>query len=304
MKKFKLVVVLALVQATSVLAQTPDDVVFGSKEASVTYADIERYIVENTPPDPVERAAALNRPELYRDMAEMLYTIQILASEAESMPDFDQEQAKWMARIMYQRRIISDYRAKYVKQKLKNVNWEALAKEDYMVNKQSYMTKEKVNASHILIKVGDERGDESAKALAGQLRERLLKGENFAALAKEFSEDPSAAGNAGQLGFFERGQMVEPFENVAFAMQTPGEISDLVKTPFGYHIIEFHAKKPAEQIPFDQVKDKIIAKLQTEMGNKLWEDKLIAIRSSEDIVVDEQKLQQLQKKYRTSSIKK
>jgi len=300
MTRIKLIVGFLVVQVLSASAAEQDDIVFRSGEAAVKYSDIERYIEENTPPDPSERAAMLSNPDIYRDMAEMLYTIQILSAEAESMPGFDREQSEWMARIMYQRRIISDYRTKYVKQMLKDVNWNAMAEEEYKVNKQQYMTDESVKASHILIKVSKDRDDAAAQELALELRDRARNGEDFAELAKEFSEDPSAARNAGNLGFFKRGQMAEPFESVAFAMQKPGEISDVVKTPFGYHIIQFKARKTSEQIPFEAIKDKIIEKLQTNMGNKLWQDKLIAIRSSRDIVVNEQLLQDLKQKYQTN----
>lgn len=295
---------MAILQPFSSMAAPPDSIVFQDKEVVVKYKDIERYIEENTPPKPEERAAVLARPGLYREMAEMLYTIQILAAEAESMPDFDHEQAEWMARIMYQRRIISDYRTKYVKEKLKDVDWNATAEEEYKVNKQKYKNDEKVKASHILIKITDDRNDEAAKSLAIQLRERAIKGEDFAELAKQYSEDPSASRNAGSLGFFKRGQMVKPFEDVAFAMEKPGQISEVVKTPFGYHIIQYQDRQSAEQIPFESVRDRIIEKLQTQMGNKLWQDKLTAIRSSDEIVVDETLLQELQQKYQTQTIKK
>lgn len=299
MIKIKVLLAFLLLQAVVTVA-AENDTVFQGGDVVINTRDLERYIQENTPPDPNERAAVLNNPDIYREMAEMLYTIQILAAEAESRPDFDREQAEWNAHIMYQRRIISDYRTKYVKQKLKDVNWDALAEEEYKVNKQTYMTNEKVKASHILVKVSKERNDEAAKALAVSLRERALKGEDFAALAKAYSEDSSAARNSGNLGFFERGQMVAPFEDVVFAMQTPGEISEVVKTPFGYHVIQYETRKPSELIPFDTVKDKIVEKLQTQMGNKLWQDKLIAIRSSKDIVVNEDSLKLVQQKYQTA----
>jgi peptidyl-prolyl cis-trans isomerase C len=298
MAKIRIVFVVALLHACSVIAAEQGDIVFQGGDIAIRVSDVERYIEENTPPDPNERAAMLNNPDIYGDMAEMLYTIQILAAEAEMMPDFDREQAEWMAHIMYQRRIISDYRAKYVKQSLGNANWDAIAREDYKVNKQNYVTEEKVRASHILIKVSDSRNDEAAKALAGELRERAIKGEDFSELAKEYSEDPSAVRNLGSLGFFKRGQMVKPFDDVVFAMQKPGEISEVVKTPFGYHVIKLEAKQDAKPLPYESVKDKIIEKLQTEMGNKLWQDKLIEIRSSKDIVVNDKLLKELEQKYR------
>jgi len=304
MKKIGLMALLAVLQFPGALGAGQDSIVFQAGDIAVSYLDMERYILENTPPDPSEKAAVLSRPGIYREMAEMLYTLQVLAAEAEIMPDFDREQAEWNAHIMYQRRIIKDLRENYVRERLKDVNWEATARETYQVQKKKYMTDEMVQASHILIKVDEQRSDEAAKALALELRDRAKNGEDFGELAKQYSADSSVARNAGNLGFFKRGQMVKPFEETVFAMQEPGAISEVVKTPFGYHVIRYDARKTPEQIPFDTVKDKIIEELQTQMGNKLWEDKLVAIRSASDIVVDEKLLQELQAKYQTATTPK
>jgi len=303
MKKIGLIALLAALQFPGALAAGQDRIVFQAGDIDVSYLDMERYIQENTPPDPGEKAAALNRPGIYREMAEMLYTLQVLAAEAESMPDFDREQAEWNAHIMYQRRIIKDLKEKYVREKLKDVNWEAVAKETYQVQKQQYMTDETVRASHILIKVDEKHDDTAAQALARELRERALKGEDFGELAKQYSADSSAARDAGSLGVFKRGQMVKPFEDAVFALQEPGAISEVIQTPFGYHVIRLDEHKMPEQQPFESVKDSIIKELQTQMSSKLWQDKMIAIRSNSDIVVDENLLQELQDKYRVKQSK-
>ena len=99
---------------------------------------------------------------------------------------------------------------------------------------------EKVKASHILIKVDEDADDavrEEKKAFAAKLLERAKAGEDFAKLARENSDDTASAVNGGNLGYFTRGSMVKPFEQAAFSMK-PGDISALVKTIFGYHIIK------------------------------------------------------------------
>ena len=106
---------------------------------------------------------------------------------------------------------------------------------------------ETVDASHILFKVADQAKDAEIRAKAEEVLKRARAGEDFAGLAKKFSEDEASAPQGGNLGFFPRGRMFKPFENAAFAMK-PGEISDLVRTDAGYHIIKVQAHRiPTKQ---------------------------------------------------------
>ena len=133
----------------------------------------------------------------------------------------------------------------------------------------SFKQPEQVHASHILIKV-DPQADESQKAEARKklekVREELKKGEDFATLAKEFSQGPSSA-KGGDLGYFSRGQMVKPFEDAAFALK-PGEVSDIVETKFGYHLIKVTEKKPATTIAYADIKDRLQQYLKQEKVRK------------------------------------
>ena len=128
----------------------------------------------------------------------------------------------------------------------------------YDNNLETFKQPERVQASHILIKV-DPEADASQKAEAqkkiGLVQEKLQKGEDFGALAKEYSEGPSGP-NGGELGYFTRGQMVKPFEEAAFAMK-PGEVSGMVETRFGYHLIKVTDKTPETTMPYDDVKDRL-----------------------------------------------
>jgi len=81
-------------------------------------------------------------------------------------------------------------------------------------------------------------------------------GEDFAALAREYSDDLATARNGGETGFFHRGQMAPAFESVAFALQ-PGEISDLVETPFGVHIMRLEERKESLLLPIDEVREQL-----------------------------------------------
>lgn len=138
-------------------------------------------------------------------------------------------------------------------------------------NHPNYFKRPKtVRASHILIKVGPKATPaEQAKAkkkLEG-IQAQLKKGADFATLAKKYSEGPSAA-KGGDLGYFSKGQMVGPFEDAAFALKK-GQISNIVKTKFGYHLIKVTDIKPAGVVPLAQVKDKIKQYLTQKQTNEL-----------------------------------
>ncbi len=129
----------------------------------------------------------------------------------------------------------------------------------YAKNPDQFKEPERVRASHILITV-PENADAAAKAQARQKAEQILKdvkaGKDFAALAKEHSQDPGSAVNGGDLGFFQQGQMVGPFNDAAFSL-APGATSDLVETNFGYHIIRVAVKQPGRTVPLDEVRPQV-----------------------------------------------
>ncbi|MBW2143044.1 MAG: peptidylprolyl isomerase [Deltaproteobacteria bacterium] len=132
------------------------------------------------------------------------------------------------------------------------------AKSYFDSHPDAFNSPEQVKASHILIKV-DPKADESQKAAARkkieEIQQRLKKGEDFATLAKEFSQCPSSAGG-GDLGSFQRGQMVKPFEDAVFAL-APGEVSGIVETEFGYHLIKSVDKKPKASFAYNDIKEKL-----------------------------------------------
>lgn len=140
---------------------------------------------------------------------------------------------------------------------LKIPNFELRALELYKINAKQYTLPEKVHASHILVDSKMRGADEALKRIQ-EARAKALAGQPFDALAQEYSDDPSAKSNKGDLGFFEAGKMVRPFSDAAFALSKPGEISEPVKTPFGYHIILFHEKQAGKLQPFDEVKAEIV----------------------------------------------
>jgi peptidyl-prolyl cis-trans isomerase D len=138
---------------------------------------------------------------------------------------------------------------------------------EYNSRKSDFQLPERVKARHILLKVDGANPDAQVKPKAEALLKQLKAGGDFAALAKANSQDPGSGAQGGELGWVTRGQMVPEFEKATFA--TPvGQLSDLVKTTYGYHIIQVEAHEQAHFQPFDEVKGQLLADYQKRVAGE------------------------------------
>ena len=130
---------------------------------------------------------------------------------------------------------------------------------------------EQRRAAHILIEVNDKVSDEQAKARIAEIQQRLAKGESFEALAKEFSQDPGSAANGGDLGFAGPGVYDPVFETAVYGLKQD-QVSEPVRTSFGYHLIKLLGVE-APQVPsFASLKDKLTHDLKTQQVERLFVD--------------------------------
>ncbi|MGE0814492.1 MAG: peptidyl-prolyl cis-trans isomerase [Vicinamibacterales bacterium] len=149
----------------------------------------------------------------------------------------------------------------------------------YDQNKAQYTTEARVRASHILLKT-EGKDDAAVRAKAeALLMQAKAPGADFAALAKANSEDEGSAVNGGDLNFFGRGQMVPEFEQAAFSLK-PGEISDLVKTTFGYHIIKVVENEPEQTRSLADVKPEIVDQLKWQKAQEQAEQTAKAMEAT------------------------
>lgn len=137
------------------------------------------------------------------------------------------------------------------------------AQKYYDENRQQFVEPEGIRASHILIRSAAADPD-SAKTAARARAEAALAevkgGRDFATVAKEKSEDPGSAANGGDVSFFARGRMVPEFEQAAFSLEV-GDVSPVVQTQFGFHIIKVTDKRAAREVPFAEVQEKVVQML-------------------------------------------
>ncbi|MEM7353761.1 MAG: SurA N-terminal domain-containing protein [Acidobacteriota bacterium] len=143
----------------------------------------------------------------------------------------------------------------------------------YESNQDDYTREEQVRARHILLRVTPDRPENQAESLLQNIRQRVEAGEDFADLAKEFSDDESNSGRGGNLGFFGRGRMVKAFEDAAFNA-SPGDLLGPVKTDFGYHLIDVQDRREAGLQPFEQVRGAVRARLLNERVQEIAESKI------------------------------
>jgi len=154
----------------------------------------------------------------------------------------------------------------------------------YDTHPEAFKQPEQVRASHILAKV-EPNAEKSKKSKAMEkikkVQKQLGEGDDFAELAKKYSDGPSKT-KGGDLGYFKRGQMVKPFEDAAFALE-PNQVSDIVETDFGYHLIKVLDKRPKGVLPYEEVAQRINAYLAKEKEKKEINVYLEGLKKSAEI---------------------
>ncbi|HWB99322.1 MAG TPA: peptidylprolyl isomerase [Bryobacteraceae bacterium] len=258
-------------------AVSPDKVVLQVGTEKLTAAELDRIV--NALPEQYRKAA---RGPGRRQFAENIVKIKLLAQEARRRKMDQSEQ--FQAQIAFQGEnllaglLFQDLAASA---KIEDVDVHRF----YDAHKTEY---EQVKARHILVRFkgsgvplkADQKDltEEEALAKAQEIRQQLLAGGDFDAIAKKESDDPGSASQGGELGFFKHGQMVAPFEQAAFA-QAPGKVSEPVKSQFGYHLILVEDKQTKT---FDEMRPQIERQLRPEAAQKAIDD----LRKQNPVVLD------------------
>lgn len=155
----------------------------------------------------------------------------------------------------------------------------------YEARRDEFAQDEELCASHVLVKVkatpeaAEGHADEEARRIAQSALDEIRLGADFAAVAKRVSEDLGSAAQGGDLGCFPRGRMVPEFDNAAFSLAA-GEVSDVVKTSFGYHVIKAVSRKEETIPPFAQIKDQIRSQVMADRVQALVQEKAEAMAAA------------------------
>lgn len=239
-------------------AEDATSVVIEADGVAITASDLEAEL-RRVPPD-VKRSLLFRKDGLAQ-LASNLLVRRALAKQA-AASGAAQDPVNRAALALAGDRILSDAQLAKLDQinKPSDAALEQRARDMYRAEAKRFEIAEEVKASHILILAKEENAEEKINAILDELK----AGKDFAELAKAKSQDPGSGAKGGDLGFFARGRMVKEFEETAFAMKV-GELSGVIKSQFGYHIITVTERKEAGKQSFEQVRET----LMTEANQKI-----------------------------------
>ncbi len=179
---------------------------------------------------------------------------------------------------------------KYVETKLapKAVVSDQAVRDFYDKHKDAMKVPERLHLRHILIAVDPKASPadrEKARQKAEDVLKRLKAGEDFGKLAEQYSDDPGSKTRGGDLGPVAKGQTVPQFDAAAFALKKPNELSPVVESNYGFHIIQLVERQEPSTVPFDQVKDRIANLLKQQEVQKMFEDRATQLRAKSKVEI-------------------
>jgi peptidyl-prolyl cis-trans isomerase C len=256
----------ALSAGQALAAEPAEQVLVSGNGIRITTADVLAD-AQRIPPE--ARAQLLAQPHTVQQLASNLFVRRAMAAQAEQA-GLAQDAQMQAALLLARERVLSDAWLERIDAHSKpdDAALDALALATYRAHPERYQQPEQVRVRHILIAAKEP----DARAQAQQLLQQLKDGADFAALAKERSADPGSAAQGGDLGFFTRGRMLPEFEAAAFALQKPGDLSGVVETKFGFHILQLEERKPASKKPFDEVRESLREQERTNLLQKARSD--------------------------------
>lgn len=258
---------LAVPLLTGLPALAADPVLMRGPGVAVTASDL-RADALRIPPE--QRAQTLAQPQSVGQLVSNLYARRALAEKAQA-DGLANDPVVQAALRLARDRVLSDALLARVEKAAtpEDAALERLARNIYNAEPARFKAGEQVRVRHILV----SGADDAARAKAEKVLADLKAGADFAERAKAESADKSSAARGGDLGYFERGRMVPPFETAAFGLREPGELSSLVQTQFGFHILKYEGRKPEGIRPFEEVR----LSLMNDTRQKLQHDARIAL---------------------------
>ena len=267
-KSFSICVLLILAHLCFVnTAQAqPDDVVLHHDGIAISFEEAFNYSLRHTNPDAYE--ASLSKPQATTRVLQNLYVLKRVAALAEGSPSFSASESQYLVNDMYRRQLLERYLADEIAVRMELIDWRGLAKAEYAQRKADFVSPEEVRVEHLLVSMEDLSFD-GFVARVREVESQITSENDFVDLIAQYSDDPSAARNNGDLGYFPRGRMQPAFSDAAFSLLEPGEIVGPVMTSFGAHFIRFIDRKEEQSLPFGEVELRLIKQIKKEMQAQL-----------------------------------
>lgn len=237
-----------------------DKVILSTRDFVVTEGDFANYLVERDI-DETQAKAVFAKEGMVKNAIENIYVIKALSIKGAMNPAINMDEVDWLVNHYRERLLMNRHLDLEVASRLEGADWDALALDYYVANREEFDTAPQVDVDHILVSTA-ERSEEEALLLAEELVARLQSGEAFADLAMEYSDDQGSKVNGGKVGAFARGLMVPPFEVAAFALEEEGEISAPILSDFGYHLIRLNRHIASRTQSFENVKKRLIPEIR------------------------------------------
>lgn len=199
-----------------------------------------------------ERKATLSKPENIHQAANNLFIRRSLALQAQ-LEGLDKDPVTAAALQIARERVLSDAKLAKIDSVSKPADSaiESYAQNLYKADPKQFDRPEQVSVRHILI----SKDTEGAEAKANKILAELKGGADFGELAKRQSQDAGSAARGGELGYFAKGVTVPEFERAAFSLQKKGDLSGVVKTDFGYHILKLEDRRAAGRVPYEEARE-------------------------------------------------
>jgi parvulin-like peptidyl-prolyl isomerase len=284
-----------LLAAFAVSARAQGDTVLTSNSlARVTRADYEAELLRLAPE---MREGFANNPRRVSELLQRMLLQKSLAAQArnaklDTRPDVAARLSIEVERFLSTIQVEAIDAAAIAEFNANLGRFETRAREIYIVDKASFITPPQVNATHILFD-SKKRGSENARKLAAETRARIAAGADMGKLAREISDDPSAAQNNGSLSWFVARDMDPAFSAAAFALVNVGDLSEPVQSQFGWHIIRLDDKRGGTLRTYEEARDMIMAELRKRFIEDKRNDVIAAIRRDPQTSVNREAVEAL-----------
>jgi peptidyl-prolyl cis-trans isomerase C len=280
--------------ANVAIAVDPSSVIMDSPRARVTFGDYDAEMAKLSAP---ERAQYSSGPARVTQMLNNIFANRAAAKDAraaglDTAPVLALQIQLQAERLLAQAQITRVERQAGAAFDARAGEYDARAREIYLTQSERFRTPERVQVAHILTKIGPD-GDAAARARADAVRERAVTGTPFADLAREASDDAASRQNGGDLGMMAPSRLDAPIAAAVAALQKPGQISPVVKSTYGYHVIVLIAREPATRRPFADVKPDILAEIRTKFVEEARDRYLQSLFADPPVKVDGPLVEQL-----------